>query len=398
MGQAITRFFRRLSPSQPIPTPCPSQLEELPCPSQLEELPCPSRLEQLPPELKLKICEYLSPASLTALFTTCKSLRAVLIHNNMIGKLPNLDQEQRVEFLSLLERDLGNRFYVCTVCAKLHRFEPWWGPREVGHEPRGLNCPLLDDKWRLWPYCLGWYHVRLVMNRHLYGPEYGVPLQNLEAARNYPSNYRFYWGRRSDVGWHQEWSARIVNDELFLRAKHTIHDHHEHRLRHIIDTEFYGVCRHKTLNAPLLSPLAPPHWFNRVPIDPAAPLFVECEESLGSCIQCLTDFTIKVRLRKPGDADHNTQIDGRDWEITIIAYHQLGSGRSHLDWKWTSFSASNFRPSSPYGWLLEDHPPGMVMSRWLGWTSKKGEGAFRVPAEPNTSTRSGKFFAGISRV
>lgn len=343
MGQAISRCSGWSNTSQPLPKPCPS------------------RLEQLTVELKLAICDILSPASVAALSLTSKYLRAVLLYNNMIDQSLRVNGEQRIEFLGLLERDIGQRFFLCTRCAILRRFQSGCGPMQKHYRFWTCGCSHMEDTYGCsLPYLLSHHHVRLIINRHLYGPDHGLSLRDLEAGCVTP----FFGG---EEGWRQEWSARIINDELFLRVKHKIHGHHEQRLRQIIDTGFYLICNHTWLEA------GHPEWpvALRTPSPGASdsdslagsvtePLFTECEESHGSCGICLTDYTVNVRLRTS-----NHQAGSRDWEIAVTSYHQLGEGRSHSDWKWTLFAGkTNSPPMLEAG--SDSHLAGTVMAQWLG--------------------------------
>lgn len=342
MGQAISRCSGWLNTSQPLPTPCPS------------------RLEQLPVELKLEICDNLSPASVSALSLTSKHLRAVLISNNRIDQSLKVNGAQRIEFLGLLERDIGQRFFLCTRCAVLRRFKSGCGPMQRHIRFWNCGCSHEEDTHVISPpYLLSHHHVRLVINRHLYGPGYGLSLRNLEAGSVAP----LIGGQ---AGWRQEWSARIINDELFLRVKHKIHGHNEHSLRRIIDTGLYMICPHIRLQAghpgqPVaLRPPSPGAFdADSLAISVTGPLFTECEENHGSCTICLTDYTVNVRQRTS-----NAETGSRGWEITITSYHQLGKGRSHSDWKWTLFTGATKLPpmleagSDPYA-------PGAVIAQWL---------------------------------
>jgi hypothetical protein len=81
-----------------------------------------SALLRLPVEVVLLIASYLasdSPESVATLSLTCKSLRLALMR-----RVADLQSDYRGKLLQLLQRDIGDRFYFCPLCCKLHRFRP----------------------------------------------------------------------------------------------------------------------------------------------------------------------------------------------------------------------------------------------------------------------------------
>lgn len=82
-------------------------------------------LLNLPTEILLLIaCQLsLSPESLVALSLTCKTLSSILDRDAV-----KLCEKSRCQLLLLLEKDLGNRFFYCSVCCQLHRFSQQWSP------------------------------------------------------------------------------------------------------------------------------------------------------------------------------------------------------------------------------------------------------------------------------
>lgn len=102
----LSCIFRRTPP--PLPPPLPPLLP---------------LLLNLPPEILLLIASQLSssPESLVALSLTCKPLFYFIDRD----ALKLCDQSQK-HLLLLLEKDLGDRFFYCPFCQKLHRFsQPW---------------------------------------------------------------------------------------------------------------------------------------------------------------------------------------------------------------------------------------------------------------------------------
>ncbi|ROW13623.1 hypothetical protein VPNG_04540 [Cytospora leucostoma] len=277
------------------------------------EPPSPPPLLQLPVELVLEICDHVDAvglASIAALAVTCKALYSVISANN---RLPQLEGRDLTSFLRQLARDLGDTFYLCQECWRLHRFCSDWGPEDVDSR---TGCRLVQLRY-VWPYQLGWYHVHLVMNRHRLGGTNGLPLRNLEV-------------RHSSVGvgdgtWHHDWSARIIDGDLFLRARHTIRGHGERDLRRAVGHEHLFVCNHIRMHSYALT--RPEFSFK----------FKQRQGVVGSCKKCLTDYNSRIVWQDTFWRQANwTQSRGRRreiqrWSIKVTAYHQVGDGRSIRD-------------------------------------------------------------------
>lgn len=319
---------------------------------------------ELPIDIILLVVEHLrqTPESILILALTCKTLRKLLIPS-----APTLASPARDSLLILLEKDsgIGGQAYFCPICHALHSFSPSWGPLTYEHtlfnrEYRYLR-PCYADlcfSLRLERYRLGYHHARLVMNRHLHGAPCGLPLQNLDAA--------------SIPGlivpqWRQTWSARVIENELFLCAIHTINSSgmSDRTLRSIIDRGYtYFICRH----------VDPSHQVAALKRATASSgeteeLFSECRNTLGWCKICLTDYCTTIEQKRPRKkvwpgiwTQHQSASSG--WTITIVAYHQLGPCRSPFDWKWGAITGSirtklgNWRIDHPY-------PPGSVREKWI---------------------------------
>lgn len=319
----------------------------------------------LPIDVVLLVVDHLrqTPESIHILALTCKSLRKLLN-----SSAPALSPRARDSLLIILEKDpgIGSRAYFCPICRALHNFSPTWGP--LTHEHKLCNPQIeyshrcyADVRFplRLGTYGLGYHHARLVMNRHLHGVPCGLPLRNLDAVA--------IPGQMVPL-WKQTWSAKIIDNELFLCAVHTINSSgiSDTVLRSLIDRAYhYHICHH-------IDPSHQVAALERTTVSSGGTgeLFSECRNVLGSCYICLTDHctTIERRRRQRNvltGAFARNQAVGWDWAITIVAYHQLGSCRSPTDWKWGTITGSvqikvgDWRINRPY-------PPGSVRAKWLG--------------------------------
>ncbi|KAL7909777.1 hypothetical protein GGI35DRAFT_450984 [Trichoderma velutinum] len=130
-------------------------------------------LLKLPAEILLMIASQLlsSPESLVALSLTCKTLFSFIDRDAV-----KLCDQSRQHLLLLLEKDLGDRFFYCPACRKLHRFSQPWRHANLfyysckRYHYRNTFKPNLASSYRL-----SYIHGHLVMNRHFYGSRKGYP-------------------------------------------------------------------------------------------------------------------------------------------------------------------------------------------------------------------------------
>lgn len=299
-------------------------------------------------ELVLEICKHvdaLSPASTAALAITCRALFSILSSNRRLARLRRKD---RIHLLYNLEKDLGENFYLCQGCWRLHRFFPKSGPLD----PDWCGSYGLTSLMVCYPYRLSWSHVHLVMNRHRLGGTKGLPLRNLEM---HLTSHGAVGGRL----WDHKWSAKIIDGELFLRARHTLRGHHEPNLRSAIADEMLHICTHI--------------WMPSGAIARSTISLLPSQRVVGSCRSCLTDYITEIQwLDAPRSTwqrpvfswMRNRNPDpARQWSITVTAYHQVGDGREIGDWKWTAFTGIVIkRPKVRCE--AGDYPPGSVIERW----------------------------------
>lgn len=123
------------------------------------------------------------------------------------------------------------------------------------------------------------------MNRHLHGPPNGLPLESLA---------RPVWVYSWNAGplWRQTPSARVIGDELFLRITHTL-EGRASTLRDAIDNGRYQICTH--VRTDLASRLGI-NAMSQLKKPDGLALFQTCQNVLGSCAECLTDYTITVEI------------------------------------------------------------------------------------------------------
>ncbi|KAK3945361.1 hypothetical protein QBC46DRAFT_433737 [Diplogelasinospora grovesii] len=321
----------RLPPSLQSPGPTEVLAEISPPPPSL-------LLSKLPAELILEISDQLPPESVVALALTCKVLYSV---RALRREVPRLDGYSRSAFLSLFERDVADRFYYCGSYRYLLSFkgkrtpkvlqystnDPWVYRHACHHnncrsfQPNIVGC-----------YELDYHHARLVMSRHLFGAPNGLPLESLNkfVIARYQAPYKFHNVEEPPhrPRWAQNWSARIINDELFLKVDHSYVCYEERgpeAMRAAMGDWRYRICAHVVAGSS--DWCMHPEWakVNRMKREEEIPEmmrgapsvtderdgdgigkraknahFTPCRDVSRSCPWCLTDYTTNIEWVKVG--------------------------------------------------------------------------------------------------
>ncbi|KAK4032270.1 hypothetical protein C8A01DRAFT_50912 [Parachaetomium inaequale] len=304
--------------------------------------------------------EHLPPATAVALSLTCKALFGLVFPTAAPGF--SRDPLERQALQLLLERDLGQHWWYCHGCSLLHRIRSQgptggvhdsssrrviiWNPRRPHH-----NSHFLDGS----SFVLDYESVRLVMNRHFLGSPNGLPLESFDVEAS-STVFNPWQGRL--LPWRERWSARILQDELFLSATSTLSSAGwaDETFRAALDHEWRQVCGHVRTSSAL-----PYHTVTalRHPSREYAGFFAPCRDFVEACGQCLTDYATTVERRR-GDAKQPTE----SWFITVTSYYQLGSGRSPTDAKWEAFGHRTTVSSYFTKRDFVAHPPGAVKAVW----------------------------------
>lgn len=227
-------------------------------------------------------------------------------------------------------------------CSKLHRFSKSWGP--TSRNKYGTCDELFDCAFLETPYVLGYHHVRLVMNHHRSWGAKGIPLKNLNkaiAVATLPQN-------QDRAIWRQDWSARIINNELFLSAKHTLLARNVTELICALSARRYMICQHVFFE--------PANWDSRS--EPLKGGIMVCREVPGSCRKCLTDYIVTLEeLEKPGKHSRHGKL-----RLSITTYHQIGDGMSPRGRKWLAYMNWTYDPYLHRN--VADYPWGSIRATW----------------------------------
>jgi hypothetical protein len=350
-------------PSSPLP-PSPPQ-------------PPPAFL-QLPADIVLYLCqERLPPVSAVALSLTCKALFNLVFPRARIGLDMNASERQELQLL--LEKDLGHAWWYCHCCSLLRPIStqgPTGGTRDSCSWIVGWDSSRHYHN-RRWlegsSFSVDYQSVRLAMNRHFYGPLKGLPLESfsVEASSTTLAPWQGKW-----LPWQERWSARVVQDAIFLSATRTLcgAGWTDDSLRAALDHEWRQICAHVRASSPAFcspnphlrpSPTSSNFCYIHALLRPSptsANVFTPCHDLVESCRRCLTDFAITVEQKL-----EHLKLEEQSpafWFISITSYQRLGSCRSPMDIQWEVFGNLMTASACLMQRDMSAYPRGAVKAMW----------------------------------
>jgi len=319
----------------------------------------PFQLLLLPSDILSYLAQHhLRLVSAVALSLTCKaSFNLLFPHLRAANRLPFSKPQHKAELCVLLEQDLGDKYYFCGACNSLHPFSPSDGPASsdfglLSDAPACLGPS--SYRWSLGPdrYTLGLHHVRLAMNRHLFGPSSGIHLCNFDVnylTESYP--------RISE-----SWSAKFIDGDLFIAStRTTIWGLPFHDLVEGLVANDYRLCEHTALyEVATLHPRG-----NRGMIEVVT-------DDLGHCRRCFTDWTVTTMAYPPpahGEEGDAAEQEPTRWRLAVATYHRFPSVRK----KRLAIPAdSRFQYDVEVEPMYRD--AGLVRDIWLGRAKKSARG------------------------
>jgi hypothetical protein len=184
-----------------------------------------------------------------------------------------------------------------------------------------MPCKTTNEDTLHLPYLISirYYHARLVMNRHLYGPTHGVSTNKFNKRAKSVGNP---FGVTITVSHH----ASIVDDKLLVSSTMLMSNPRGDAasFRRSIDQRPRPVCAHISMRKPYLPSLAPAQ-LPKLKASPSSD-FRRCEGAFGACLFCLMDYRIDI----------SWQGAKNGYLIQLVIYRQLDDCRSPFEWSWRS--------------------------------------------------------------
>ena len=294
------------------------------------------------------IAERLDTPSRVSLALTCRFLRALCFPLNL-----ELNKEEKQTLLLLLEKDTS-KHYFCHFCNKLHA----WNMKRSRPRPNFIledsRCKPMIEGSRLFldsSVCrMKYNYARLIMNRHFYGPEHGLPLRDFQRKRDRRS-------RECGISGTVTSSCRIVDDKLLILRVNNLQgdrvglSRYFRRYQEKFCIHIYPEIEYRAY--------VPRVQLPELEVERKTKDFVPCHQSFRSCSICLTDYSIEITRRPKGN-----------YNIKLLVYNQLGECRSPHDWNWKIMTSlwTTQKAGRRANFPLE-YAPGSIVDRW-----NKGDG------------------------
>ncbi|KAK5653773.1 hypothetical protein OQA88_7931 [Cercophora sp. LCS_1] len=184
---------------------------------------------------------------------------------------------------------------------------------------------------------LTFYWVRLIMNRHLYGPLHGPPLEDTAAThRNYNPVHKVVTTTSSD--------AKIIDNELYVHSITEVR----------IDRKRGGTTQSLRTSIDVFGPtMACRHTCARVRSvlgrdEESSKPFRLTPGVLSSCDVCFTDYQIRISVERPPARtaprffQRQPPMEDEEWSIEVARWHNLGACRSPDDPKWVNVVTASY--------------------------------------------------------
>lgn len=301
----------------------------------------------LPTDLLLCVRDHLSKVDNVMLGATCNKANKIFSTGGN-----HLTVAERQDMRARLMRD-HDKLYHCFRCDRMHSFAEDTGPLNCEeyehpdgskHHRRDEWTPLNglyhsfysndyyvndsfdsetalqnrnSDRSRaaggITTYNLHFHHAQLVMMRHRLSAPHGIPLENLKAEIK----------KICDKGIKvtEEWSARIIDDELYLSVTHVITHESESLskdLPQLLREQPHRICKHITT--------LDNHYEYIIKGRDPPRLNFKTHDGKRVCHHCLTEFYPEI--------SHTPSFG---WQIKIQAFHQLGRCQDPGEDRWRSF-------------------------------------------------------------
>ena len=275
---------------------------------------------RLPTEIIQHIVSFLPLASKAAVILTNKLVINTIGTCSWKTLASTNYNTERTEFLFLLERDNYARYWLCKECAVLHQKEAWFWRCLT------FECGLV---WGFEP-SLKWVHMNLIMQRHFYGKEFGLPIEAL--SQHWKSPHKSIQCR--EIIRH----GKIIDNELFIKLRLTIDaslcpEKVPILICHHLSTKSCGTSRHPTEFQHLIS-------CRLRHLRSLQKFCAFCTPILRRCKWCAIEYDLPI-----SDGSKEPKLD-------IDVWANLGSGQDRNDPKWSLISSYGFPEDKPLKYEL----------------------------------------------
>ncbi|CAO2654766.1 Nn.00g114990.m01.CDS01 [Neocucurbitaria sp. VM-36] len=225
--------------------------------------------------------------------------------------------EKRRTIEAVVERAFSGHWF-CAWCDKFHPWSTNDGPRTVEKETRRRDCAefnsYLHDGAN---YVLYYHHVRLAINRYLWGPDHGIPLDALSYTRS--SMTKIF---KTPVPTKLQCEARIVDTHFLLHSSWAVIlpswcTSNKNLLRHIWPSLPHILAGHRDSENG--------HTGLMAAIDNVVRRGWKYP-STQMCSTCTTDWTVTCH-----QFAHAT---GGQVRLVVQTWRDLGSGRNPFETGW----------------------------------------------------------------
>ncbi|ORY16738.1 hypothetical protein BCR34DRAFT_506712 [Clohesyomyces aquaticus] len=279
-------------------------------------------IHKLPVEVIQQIASYLEPSNAAAFCLStrfiCYAVGTQQLHNFLSGPTSKIDRRKNIE---VLERAFSSHWY-CAWCDRFHRHDPAHGPRNLPSQSI-RDCDECSSYLHAGTdYILTYKHARLALNRNLWGPDYGIPLEDFTFEKESTTKA---FGSKVNVPTQFSVSAKIVSSRLLLHSAFTI----------VIPP---SALQGKNFYAKLQKALPQIVYGHRNDRAGHSGLFASINHAIGNnskytvqlCSTCATDYL--VRVHSPNTDTFQTVPEAI--LLSIQAWRDLGDCRSPFDACW----------------------------------------------------------------
>ncbi|KAK7530783.1 uncharacterized protein J3D65DRAFT_639548 [Phyllosticta citribraziliensis] len=282
-----------------------------------------TQIRSLPTELLQIINDELSPADSRRLRMTCSNLW------NRIKPVPWTAADQKA-WVSAREENYPDGL-LCHNCYRFHHFsrsmDSKFPKNHYVDEPH-LECGrkqgmvLLGTRW------LKFCHVQLLMNRHRWGKEHGIPLDALSMPYESPPPPGLE--RPDQFRMRQMWKAKVVQGQLYLKGEYTLSGHFPDIIATLETKKPIRLCKHRTTEFGIVK-----HLCRRIKEQVCSPRIWPRQLgsrvlNLDSCDFCYMDY--QITLGYLPDGVHCVQFE---------TWHRVGNCASPGDRNWLALTSDD---------------------------------------------------------